>query len=357
VSGEPLLQGRVRARFGRFELDSSITLAERGISAVFGPSGCGKSLLLRWLAGLIQVRDAELSCGGELWQQGRKCLPTHRRGLGYVAQQPALFPHLSVRENLEFGYRRSQVRRVSPETVIEALSLAPLFGQPVDTLSGGQRQRLAIGRALLCSPRLLLLDEPLSALDRPARLAILRDLRRLQAELDVPMLYVSHAAEEIERLADHVLLMREGRLSPPQPIAQLCADPAAPLDPDSGPVNLLDTETLEFDAADALAALGYGDLQLRVPSTQRPPARARLRISAREIALAKRRPEQASFQNVLPMRIDSLLEVGIGRVALVCASAGGARLQVELTARAVRELELETGQSVWLLLKALALLD
>jgi molybdate transport system ATP-binding protein len=357
MSGQPLLQGQVRARFGRFELDSCILIAERGISAVFGPSGCGKSLLLRWLAGLSQVRDAELHCAGELWQQGRRSLPTHRRGLGYVAQQPALFPHLSVRENLEFGYRRSRSKRIAPETVIEALALAPLFAQPVETLSGGQRQRLAIGRALLCSPRLLLLDEPLSALDRPARLSILRDLRRLQAELEVPMLYVSHAAEEIERLADQVLLMRDGRLSEPRPIAQLCADPAAPLDPDSGPVNLLDTETIDFDAADALATLGFGDLRLRVPATQRPPARARLRISAREIALAKRKPEQASFQNVLPMRIDSLTEVGAGRLALVCLSAGGARLQVELTARSVRELELEAGQAVWLLLKALALLD
>lgn len=350
-----MLSGEIDAHFGQFRLHSRIELVGGGVHAVFGPSGCGKSLLLRWLAGLIQPRAARLRLGDEVWQDGRRGLPPHRRSLGYVAQQPALFPHLSVRENLEYGYRRSRAQRIDPDAVIAALGLAALFGQTVHSLSGGQRQRLAIGRALLCSPRLLLLDEPLSALDRPAKLGILRDLRRLQIDLDVPMLYVSHAAEEVERLADQVLLMQAGVLRPAQPLQAMAMD--AGLDPEAGPINLIEVEPISYDTADALVELACADLRLWLPAAAALPRRARLRIAARDVGLSRDAPHELSFQNRLPVRVERIVDSGPGRSLVHCRSAAGLPLCAELTRRACRQLDLGEGQGVHLLLKSAALLD
>lgn len=352
-----MLRGEIDARFGAFRLHSRIDLEGGGVHAIFGPSGCGKSLLLRWLAGLIRPRGARLAYGDEIWQDGRHALPPHRRGLGYVAQQPALFPHLSVRENLEYGYRRSPARRVDPDAAIAALGLEHLFGQPVHSLSGGQRQRVAIGRALLCSPRLLLLDEPLSALDRPARLDILRDLRRLHATLGVPMLYVSHSAEEVERLADRVMLMGAGTLAPGRDLAELAADSAAPLDPEGGAVNLLEAEPIGFDPADALTELACGDIRLRLPAPGRIRGRIRLRVAAREVGVSLSPPTDASYQNVLPAVVETLEPAGPGLCIVRCATPAGLRLQAELTLRSRRVLELRPGLDVFLLVKSAALLD
>jgi molybdate transport system ATP-binding protein len=350
-----MLSGEIDAHFGQFRLHSRIELVGGGVHAVFGPSGCGKSLLLRWLAGLIQPRAARLRLGDEVWQDGRRGLPPHRRSLGYVAQQPALFPHLSVRENLEYGYRRSRAPRIDPDAVIAALGLAALFGQTVHSLSGGQRQRLAIGRALLCSPRLLLLDEPLSALDRPAKLGILRDLRRLQIDLDVPMLFVSHAAEEVERLADQVLLMQAGVLRPAQPLQAMAMD--AGLDPEAGPINLIEVEPISYDTADALVELACADLRLWLPAAAALPRRARLRIAARDVGLSRDAPHELSFQNRLPVRVERIVDSGPGRSLVHCRSAAGLPLCAELTRRACRQLDLGEGQGVHLLLKSAALLD
>jgi len=352
-----MLVGEIDACFGAFRLHSRIELAGGGVHAVFGPSGCGKSLLLRWLAGLVQPRGAKLRYADEIWQDGGRGLPPHRRGLGYVAQQPALFAHLSVRQNLEYGYRRSVARRITAEAVIAALGLEPLFAQPVHSLSGGQRQRVAIGRALLCSPRLLLLDEPLSALDRPARLGILRDLRRVQAELDVPMLYVSHAAEEVERLADRVLMMQAGVLAPGRALFELAAASAAPLDPEAGAINLLEVEPLGYDAEESLAELGCADLRLWLPAAAPVLRRTRLRIAARELGLSLHPPLDASFQNVIPAVVESLEGVDPGRCLVQCRTHGGLLLRAEITRRSQRVLDLREGLELHLLVKSAALLD
>lgn len=350
-----MLRGEIDARYGAFRLHSRIELLDVGVHAVFGPSGCGKSLLLRWLAGLERPPGAHLRYGDEIWQGDGHWLSPQRRGLGYVAQQPALFPHLSVRDNLEYGYRRSARRQVHPQLVIDALGLDALFAQPVQSLSGGQRQRLAIGRALLCSPRLLLLDEPLSALDRPARLGILRDLRRVHAELKIPMLYVSHAAEEVERLADQVLLMKAGVLESVQALQVLALD--AGLDPGAGPINLIEVEPVGYDAVDALVELACADLRLWLPSAGALQRRARLRIAARDIGLSLESCPDMSFQNRLPVRIERIVDSGPGRTLVHCCSAAGLPLCAELTQRAVRQLGLGAGRRVHLLLKSAALLD
>jgi len=209
---------RIEARFRvvreNFTLDVDLHLPDRGITALFGPSGCGKTTLLRAIAGLERAPDGRLAVSGEPWQDADIFIPPHRRALGYVFQETSLFPHLSVRRNLEYGMKRvpENERTLHWDEVIDWLGLAPLIRQQPHQLSGGQRQRVAIGRALLSSPRLLLMDEPLAALDASARAEILPYLDQLHQRLAIPVLYVSHAVDEVARLADHLLCLDAGRV-------------------------------------------------------------------------------------------------------------------------------------------------
>jgi molybdate transport system ATP-binding protein len=197
-----------------FSLDVMLQLPERGVSAVFGPSGCGKTTILRALAGLERAAG-RVALGDEVWQDdGRKLfVPTHRRSIGYVIQDAALFPHLSVQGNLEYGLRRSGQAgaRDALDQAIDLLGIGALMGRNIATLSGGERQRVAIGRALATRPRLLLMDEPLAALDAERKADILPYLERLHTTLAVPIIYVTHAMDEVTRLADHLVLLRDGR--------------------------------------------------------------------------------------------------------------------------------------------------
>ncbi|HQT30595.1 MAG TPA: molybdenum ABC transporter ATP-binding protein [Thiobacillus sp.] len=209
-----MIEARFKTALGAFSLDLELQFPSRGVTALFGHSGSGKTTLLRLIAGLMRA-PGRLTVNGETWQDDTTFLPTHRRALGYVFQEASLFPHLSVRANLEYGMTRvpPAERTLQWDAVIGWLGLAPLIAQQPHQLSGGQRQRVAIGRALLSSPRLLLMDEPLAALDAPARDEILPCLDRLHRELAIPILYVSHSADEVARLADHLVCLEGGRVS------------------------------------------------------------------------------------------------------------------------------------------------
>ena len=217
------LEARFRIDRGEFVLDARLEAPDRGVTAIYGPSGCGKTTLLRAIAGLEQDPAGHLTIGGRVWQDGRSFLPPHRRPLGYVFQEASLFPHLSVRRNLEYGYRRvaREERRVDFEETVTLLGVGGLLDSRPVELSGGERQRAAIARALLTSPRLLLLDEPLTGLDAAGRSEIVPYLERLHAALEIPVLYVSHAADEVARLADHLALMKAGRIVATGPIAEM----------------------------------------------------------------------------------------------------------------------------------------
>lgn len=207
----PLLEARFKGRLGAFRLEAGFTLPALGVTALVGPSGSGKTTLLRCVAGL-QRMEGRLSFDGELWQDGRRFVPAHRRPVGYVFQEPSLLMHLSVKDNLLFGFKRARAPRLTLDDVAPLLGLGPLLERSTVRLSGGERQRVAIGRALLAQPRLLLMDEPLSALDAEARAEIVDSLRSLRRSLAIPVLYVSHDMGEVARLADRVLLMRAGRI-------------------------------------------------------------------------------------------------------------------------------------------------
>jgi molybdate transport system ATP-binding protein len=207
------VDGRFRGRLGAFNLDVEFSLPATGVTALSGPSGSGKTSLLRCIAGLSRL-PGRLRVADEIWQDDSAFLPTHRRSVGVVFQEPSLLAHLSVRGNLDYGARRSRALATTFDEVVELLGLAPLLGRSTTHLSGGERQRVALGRALLSQPRLLLMDEPLSSLDAASKAEILPYLDRLHRELSIPTLYVSHDAGEIARLADHVLYMRDGRITP-----------------------------------------------------------------------------------------------------------------------------------------------
>jgi molybdate transport system ATP-binding protein len=207
------VEGRFCGSIGGFALDADFSLPPTGITALSGPSGSGKTTLLRCIAGLIRLPGG-LYVDGEVWQDGRVFLPTHRRPIGVVFQEPSLLAHLSVRGNLDYGARRSSAKGTSFDEVVDLLGLAPLLARATTHLSGGERQRVALGRALLSQPRLLLMDEPLSSLDAASKAEILPYLERLHRALSIPTLYISHDAGEIARLADQVLYMRDGRIVP-----------------------------------------------------------------------------------------------------------------------------------------------
>ena len=223
------IQAEFDGLLGRFRLKVSLTIPPKGITALVGPSGAGKTSLLRAIAGLTRM-PGRVVMDGEVWQEGRRFVPVHQRALGMVFQESSLLSHLSVKDNLLFGYRRASGHKtMSLDEVVPLLGLEPLIGRSTDNLSGGERQRVALGRALLSQPRLLLMDEPLSSLDAQSRAEILPFLEALHRTLSIPVLYVSHDAEEVARLADHVVTLNAGQivgtLQPATP------DPLSPLSP------------------------------------------------------------------------------------------------------------------------------
>ena len=213
------VEGQFAGRLGAFRLDAALTLPATGITALSGPSGSGKTTLLRCIAGLARL-DGRLSVAGEVWQDERRFLAPHRRPIGVVFQEASLLTHLSVRGNLLYGAKRTSAKaEVGLDDAVDLLGLGPLLGRSTANLSGGERQRVALGRALLSQPRLLLMDEPLTSLDAGSKAEILPYLERLHRALAIPALYISHDAGEIARLADRVLLMRDGRALPSGPVA------------------------------------------------------------------------------------------------------------------------------------------
>ncbi|MGM0678389.1 MAG: molybdenum ABC transporter ATP-binding protein, partial [Pseudomonadota bacterium] len=207
------LQARFQLLRGNFTLDVELSAPAQGITALFGPSGCGKTTLLRCIAGLEPGARGGVKLGDTTWQDNHTFVPVHQRAVGYVFQEANLFAHLSVRDNLLFGYRRGGDQGdVIPERIIDRLGLDQLQNRSVQNLSGGERQRVAIGRALLSAPQLLLMDEPLAALDRDSKNAIMACLQQLSQDLAIPVLYVSHDHSEVAQLAQQMIMLDKGRV-------------------------------------------------------------------------------------------------------------------------------------------------
>jgi molybdate transport system ATP-binding protein len=354
------IQVRLHLDRGDFRLDVDLQLPGRGITALFGPSGSGKTTCLRAIAGLERVDDAYVAIGAEVWQDAAKGIfvPTHRRALGYVFQEASLFAHLNVRANLEFGMRRVPrgERRFEPETVARLLGIGELLERRPGSLSGGERQRVAIARALLASPRLLLMDEPLAALDLRRKQEILPYLERMHDALSIPIIYVSHAPDEVARLADHLVLLDAGRMVASGPLSETLA--RADLPPafadDAGVV--LDT-VLDGHEADNLSRLRFDGGVLYVG--QRKEAigtHLRCRIHARDVSLALARPHGTSIVNLLPARVTATVATDTPGHVLVQLRMGLSPLLARITERSCRELDIAPGRELWVQIKGVALL-
>ena len=259
------IAARFTGRLGTFSLEVAFDVPARGITGLFGPSGCGKTTVLRCLSGLLKLSGA-LSVGGEVWQDPQRFVASHHRRAALVFQDADLFAHLSVRGNLEFGLRRAVAPIATPfDEVVDLLGLEHLLSRSPARLSGGERQRVAIGRALLSQPRLLLLDEPMTGLDAVAKAEILPYLEALYARIAAPVVYVSHDVTEIARLADHLVVMKSGRVVACGP----CGTPGSPGLATDAAVTLLAEQDQDITTGLALAALMAGLAPIAAPPVRR----------------------------------------------------------------------------------------
>ncbi|MEI2734984.1 MAG: molybdenum ABC transporter ATP-binding protein [Rhodoblastus sp.] len=355
------IEVRFRGRLGAFMLDAQFHAPARGVTALFGPSGCGKTSVLRCIAGLQRLDDGYCSVSGEIWQDGEKLfLPPHRRAVGYVFQEASLFPHLSVRRNLLFGAGRADAPApISLDETVDLLGLEKLLERAPHNLSGGERQRVAIGRALLSQPRLLLMDEPLSALDALTKQEILPFLERLHDRLSLPVMYISHDLTEVERLADHMALMDSGRVIAAGALRELQTDPGLPLARGHDAAVMLDAVVESFDAEYGLLTLSACGVRFQAPARGGGPGeRRRLRIVAGDVSLARNPPGPSSILNVFQATIRSLGPSDDNQV-LVVLSLGGdnsdGRLLARITRRSAETLKLAAGLVVYAQVKGVAL--
>lgn len=357
----PRIEARFRHGYGGFSLDVELDLPGRGVSALFGPSGSGKTTCLRCIAGLERAADSRLRVNGELWQDSAAGLfmPPHQRAIGYVFQEASLFAHLSVRRNLEFGMRRvpAAARRVAWEQAVELLGIGHLLARMPGHLSGGERQRVGTARALLTSPRLLLMDEPLAALDLRRKREILPYLERLHAELDIPVIYVSHAPDEVARLADHMVLLENGRAIASGRLADMLARldlPTAFAD-DAGVV--IEARIAAHDEHYHLSRLAFSGGEVLV--SKRPEAigsRLRFRVHARDVSLALSRLEGSTISNLIEAEVSEVVAADTPAHLMVKLSAAGTPLLARITRRSADSLDIRAGKRMWAQIKTVALL-
>ncbi len=344
-----------------FCLDVALQLPGRGITALFGPSGCGKTTCLRSIAGLERAQG-RVVVNGQVWQDdaSSQWRPTHQRALGYVFQEASLFPHLSVQGNMAYGLQRTPVarRKVALEQAVALLGIEHLLPRNPATLSGGERQRVAIARALATSPQVLLMDEPLSALDAQRKAEVLPYLEHLQRHLEIPLLYVSHAQDEVARLAQHVVLLQAGRVVFAGNTADAMAQTLHPMTPAADAASLVQGRITAYDAQDHLSTVVFEGGRLLISGTaeRRIGDSVRLRVLARDVSVALQSPTGSSILNRVPCTIHAMHADSPGQV-LLTLHAHTTTLLARVSARSVRELGLQPGQAVIAQIKSVALLD
>lgn len=349
----------IRLAFGDFELRVEEDIHTSGVTAIFGPSGSGKSTLLRTIAGFETPDAGRIVCGTDTWfdTDARINVPPHRRPVGFMFQDTRLFAHLDVAGNLDFAAKRKRRHnsRVERADVVAALDLESLLRRRIGSLSGGERQRVALARTLISGPRLLLLDEPLTALDRERKAEILPYLETLPRHFGIPTLYVSHDVDEIAELAERALVLAAGRTRLHGTIAEA--------------IDSLDLQTLagRFDAGALVEGriaghdtrlkitrvdLGGDDLTLPLVRHLEPGDPIRLRVRARDVALAIRKPEGLSIRNILPGTLATItVDASTGFVDATVATRG-ARIRARLTLAAAEDLNLAEGMPVYVLVKS-----
>ncbi len=343
-----------------FSLSVDTRLPGRGITGIFGQSGSGKTTLLRCIAGLQQSDAGQLVVGGETWQENGVFVPAHRRPIGYVFQESSLLDHLSASGNLQYALRRARPTPPAQlyDHVVALMALEPLLARYPHQLSGGERQRVAIARALLTHPRLLLMDEPLASLDSGRKHEILPYLERLREEFALPILYVSHSLDEIARLADHVVMMKAGRLAGAGSLAEVLGDLHMPLAPDDERCVVLEGRVTECDPHWNLARIEIpgGHLWLaNLNLTVGQPLR--VRIFARDVSITLHAHADSSILNRLQASVAAISAEEGKALALVQLRIGSSVILARVTRRSLADLRIAPGSQVWAQVKSAAIVS
>jgi len=352
------LQTRFLVARDDFKLDVDFTIPTQGITALFGPSGCGKTTLLRAIAGLDRHAGGYLQVGDAVWQDNQRFLPAHKRPLGYVFQEASLFEHLSVQANLEYGCKRVPVaeRKLALERVIEFLRIGQLLPRKPVSLSGGERQRVAIARALAVNPQLLLMDEPLAALDIPRRQEILPYIESLHRDLSIPVIYVSHAPDEVARLADHLLLLNAGKISGFGPISEMLTRLDLSLAHGDDAEALIEATVSGHDSEFDLTYLDFSGGRFTVPRKDLTVGtQVRLRVAARDVSITLEAQSGTSILNIFPATVEALVPEGQAQM-IVRLMIGGLPMLARITRKSAALLALQPGKQVFAQAKSVALL-
>jgi molybdate transport system ATP-binding protein len=352
------ITARFRVARENFRLEVDLELPARGVTALFGPSGCGKTTLLRAMAGLDLHPGSELRVADMTWQSRDVFVPAHRRSVGFVFQEASLFAHMNVRRNLEYGWHRVPVseRLLALQRVIDLLDIGPLLQRKAHTLSGGERQRVAIARALAVSPRLLLMDEPLVSLDASRKQEILPYIETLHRELAIPLIYVSHSADEVARLADYLVLMEPGRVRATGDIHELFTRLDLPLAQEPEAAAIIEAVVAGHDERYHLTRLEFAGGDIAVPREMKSVGEpVRLQLAARDVSLTLQRQHETSILNIFPATVQQLTEHGPAQVT-VRLLAAGVPLLARVTRKSADALALEPGRKVYAQAKSVALL-
>jgi molybdate transport system ATP-binding protein len=369
--GEKIL-ARLEARMGHqsvttadpaFRLAVDLTLPGKGITAIFGASGSGKTTLLRCMAGLQSIDSGSVVVNGETWHDEETFMPTHRRGLGFVFQEASLFEHLTAGDNLNYAIKRAPQAgaTVSKDQIVELMGITSLLGRLPAQLSGGERQRVAIARALLTNPKLLLMDEPLAALDHKRRQEILPYLERLHQQVSLPILYVTHSLEEVTRLADHLVLLDAGSVVAQGEVSDLLSQADLNLGSGVETGSMLTGEIVQRDDRWHLVKVRFdgGELWVRDHDHFHQQAAARtvrVRVLARDVSLSLTEEDHSSILNRLPAQVAGIAEGSDPAMASVQLQLGNSRLLARVSRRSIEELSIRPGQKLWAQIKSVAVL-
>ena len=353
-----MIECKIKVQLESFMLDANFSIPDRGITVVFGPSGSGKTTLLRAIAGLEKSDKGFLKIGDSVWQKGENFLPTHKRQIGYVFQDAALFDHLDVKGNLNFVIKRAiGLKEDFIESIHNLLEIKTLLNRKTTQLSGGERQRVAIARALLINPKILLLDEPLSALDLKRKNEILPYLDSIHNDLEIPILYVTHSQDEMSRLADHLLLIEDGNIVGSGPVNDMLTRFDMPLSHGGDAVSIIEAEVLKRDSEFNLMHLDFLGGQFIVPDNGFPvQTKVRIRVVARDVSLTKSKQVDTSILNIFPAMVQEIVNEGEAQVMV--------RLQIKdtillacITRKSSYKLRLEKGSEVFVQVKSVAILS
>ncbi len=353
-----MIECKIKVQLESFMLDANFSIPDRGITVVFGPSGSGKTTLLRAIAGLEKSDKGFLKIGDSVWQKGEDFLATHKRQIGYVFQDAALFDHLDVKGNLNFVVKRAiGLKEDFIESIHNLLEIKTLLNRKTTQLSGGERQRVAIARALLTNPKILLLDEPLSALDLKRKNEILPYLDSIHNDLEIPILYVTHSQDEMSRLADHLLLIEDGNIVGSGPVNDMLTRFDMPLSHGGDAVSIIEAEVLKRDSEFNLMHLDFLGGQFIVPDNGFPvQTKVRIRVVARDVSLTKSKQVDTSILNIFPAMVQEIVNEGEAQVMV--------RLQIKetillacITRKSSYKLRLEKGSEVFVQVKSVAILS